>query len=142
MAKLVWYYCRFLALFVVISLMVSFHFLMWGFHRTSRPMVWHLPNAHPERGPALVRKFGCSSCHTLPENSVAERSVGPNLANVKDQIYIAGSLQNTPENLMRWIQNPQLVRPRTAMPNLGIGPTDARDIVAYLYGQRNTGPSM
>ena len=61
---------------------------------------------------------------------------------VKDQMYIAGTLQNTPENLMRWIQDPQQVRPRTAMPNLGVGPTMLETSSPISYDQRNTGPSM
>lgn len=135
------FYSRFLALFMVISLMVGFHFLTWGFHRTSRPTVWHLARAHPERGPALIRKYGCSACHTLPGIPQATRTVGPSLENVKDQMYVAGTLANTPHNLMLWIQDPQQIRPHTAMPNLGVGPDDARDIVAYLYDQQNTSPS-
>jgi cytochrome c1 len=34
---------------------------------------------------------------------------------------------------MRWIQDPQAIRPHTAMPNLHVGEEDARDIAAYLY---------
>jgi len=32
-----------------------------------------------------------------------------------------------------WIQDPQHVSPGTAMPNLGVGKEDARDITAFLY---------
>ena len=141
MAGPVWFYSRFLALFVVISLMVGFHFVTWGFHRTSRPTVWHLARAHPERGPALIRKYGCSACHTLPGIPKATRAVGPSLENVRDQMFVAGTLVNTPQNLMLWIQDPQQIRPHTAMPNLEVGPDDARDIVAYLDDQQSTSPS-
>ena len=135
------FYSRFLALFVVISLMVGFHFLTWGFHRASPPMVSHMAGAHPERGPSLIRKHGCSACHTLPGSSTATRSVGPGLENVKDQMYVAGTLLNTPQNLMLWIQHPEQIRPNTAMPNLGVGEDEARDIVAYLYGQQSSSAS-
>ena len=137
----VWFYSRFLALFVVISLMVGFHFLTWGFHRASPPMVSHMAGAHPDRGPSLIRKHGCSACHTLPGSSTATRSVGPGLENVKDQMYVAGTLLNTPQNLMLWIQHPEQIRPNTAMPNLGVGEDEARDIVAYLYGQQTSSAS-
>jgi cytochrome c len=135
------FYSRFLALFVVISLMVGFHFLTWGFHRASPPTVSHMAGAHPERGPSLIRKYGCSACHTLPGSSTATRTVGPGLENVKDQMYVAGTLLNTPQNLMLWIQHPEQIRPNTAMPNLGVGEDEARDIVAYLYDQHSSGPS-
>jgi cytochrome c len=48
-------------------------------------------------------------------------------------LYVAGVLANTPDNLIQCIRNPPDVDPRTAMPNLGIGEPDARDIAAYLY---------
>jgi hypothetical protein len=32
-----------------------------------------------------------------------------------------------------WIQHPQIVDPKTAMPQTGIGPADALDLAAYLY---------
>jgi cytochrome c1 len=51
-------------------------------------------------------------------------------------MYIAGRLQNTPENLARWIKDPKGVDDKTAMPNLGLDDQDARDIAAFLYDQR------
>ena len=45
-------------------------------------------------------------------------------------------LPNTPQNLIRWIQNPPAVDPLTAMPNVGVTQADARDIAAYLYTLR------
>ena len=115
------FYSKFLALFAVVSLMVGFNFLTWGFHRRQPPKVWQSARARPERGPALIRKYGCGACHTLPSSSARPR-VGPSLVRLPDQIYIAGKLSNTPANLMRWIQDPDQIRPRTAMPNLGVGP--------------------
>jgi cytochrome c len=134
------FYTRFLALFVVILLMVGFHFMTWGLHRTSRPLVWYLPDAHPERGPSHIRKYGCSACHTLPGNSNAKRLVGPSLESMKDRMYIAGKLPNTPRNLMLWIQDPQQIRPHTAMPDLNVGSNEARDITAFLFDQQITSP--
>ena len=135
-----WFYARFLALFVVISLMVGFNFLAWGFHRAGHQLVWHVAGARPERGPLLIKEYGCGSCHTLPGISQTPRTVGPSLERVKVQLYIAGTLTNTPDNLRRWIQDPQQIRPHTAMPNLGVGFEDARDIAAYLYDPQITGP--
>jgi cytochrome c1 len=48
-------------------------------------------------------------------------------------MYIGGVLQNTPANLIRWIQDPPAVDAKTAMPNLHVTETDARDIATYLY---------
>jgi cytochrome c1 len=59
--------------------------------------------------------------------------VGPNLQGIASRAYIAGVLPNTPDNMVRWIQNPQAVDEKTAMPNVGVSSRDARDIAAYLY---------
>jgi cytochrome c len=59
--------------------------------------------------------------------------VGPTLERIASRAYVAGVLVNRPENLITWIQDPPGVDPKTAMPNLGIGVDDARDIASYLY---------
>ena len=48
----------------------------------------------------------------------------------------AGVLPNTPENMLRWLQNPPVVDPLTAMPNVGVTEADARDMAGYLYTLR------
>ena len=46
---------------------------------------------------------------------------------------LAGSiLDNTPENLARWIQDPDKVKPGANMPTLGLKGKDLNDLVAYL----------
>ncbi|HEX6397344.1 MAG TPA: hypothetical protein VFZ95_07975, partial [Steroidobacteraceae bacterium] len=59
--------------------------------------------------------------------------VGPPLTNFAQRAFIAGQVPNSPETLVRWIQNPPSIVPNTAMPVLGISEGDARDIAAYLY---------
>ena len=48
-------------------------------------------------------------------------------------MYVAGVLQNTPDNIVHWIQNPKAVDEKTVMPVLGVTYQDATDIAAYLY---------
>jgi putative membrane protein len=86
-----------------------------------------------ERGVAAIRKYGCASCHTIPGIRDAKALVGPNLTNIAARSYIAGVISNTPEHMMQWIQNPQAVDNKTAMPNMGVTERDARDIATYLY---------
>ena len=45
---------------------------------------------------------------------------------------IAGRLPNTPDNLRRWLVDPQGVKPHSAMPASGVGEADALAIAAYL----------
>ena len=87
----------------------------------------------PSRGPALMRKYGCQSCHTIPGVVGADGLVGPPLAGIASRSYIGGVLTNAPDNMLRWIRDPKAVDPLTAMPNTGVTESDARHIVAYLY---------
>ena len=88
----------------------------------------------PERGTRLIKDYGCGACHSIPGIREARGKVGPPLGDFAERAYIAGQLPNTPENIIRWIQNPQALEPETAMPNLNVSSADARDIAAYLQG--------
>lgn len=87
----------------------------------------------PARGPEKIRKYGCAACHTIPGIAEADALVGPPLTKIASRTYIAGVMTNTPDHMIRWIQDPRGVDPLTAMPNLGVTDTDARDIAGYLY---------
>lgn len=95
-----------------------------------------LTGGDPHRGPARMRAYGCSSCHTIPGVPGARSEVGPPLGGIGRRMYVAGVLANTPENLVRWIRHPTQVDPNTAMPDMGVTEQDARDIAAYLYTLR------
>jgi cytochrome c len=90
----------------------------------------------PERGRALLRSFGCQTCHTIPGVVGGTGMVGPSLAGIAGRSYIGGVLPNAPENMIRWIEDPRAVDSLTAMPNVGVTPSDARHIAAYLYTLR------
>ncbi|HEV2862346.1 MAG TPA: c-type cytochrome [Pyrinomonadaceae bacterium] len=87
----------------------------------------------PARGRAAIYHYGCASCHTIPGIRGADSLVGPPLERVAGRTYIGGVLTNSPEHMIRWIKDPRGVDPLTAMPALGIGDADARDIASYLY---------
>jgi cytochrome c2 len=97
---------------------------------------YQLAGANPDRGPAAIRRYGCGSCHNIPGVAGARGMVGPPLGQVSQRVFIAGVLPNEPDNMVRWIENPQGVDPKTAMPNMGVTAQDARDIAAYLYTLR------
>lgn len=89
----------------------------------------------PARGEAMLIQYGCGSCHTLTGVRTATGMVGPPLDGVAERQIIGGHLANTPENMQRWIRDPQHVAPGTAMPDLHVGERDARDITAFLYSR-------
>ncbi|HEX7088495.1 MAG TPA: c-type cytochrome [Longimicrobiales bacterium] len=98
-----------------------------------------VPGGDAERGAALLAAYGCGACHAIPGVRGADALVGPPLTGWAERRYIAGSLVNTPENLMRWIMTPQAIEPGTAMPDLGVGEAAARDMAAYLFTLRRGG---
>lgn len=87
----------------------------------------------PERGRLLLWQYGCGACHHIPGVVSANGNVGPPLVKVGHQVYLAGVLPNTPENLIRWIRAPQEIDPLTAMPDLKVPQPQALDMAAYLY---------
>ncbi len=95
-----------------------------------------LTGGDPGQGALLIRKYGCSACHTIPGIEGARGMIGPPLNGIAERIYLGGQLPNTPENMMRWIQDPQSIARGTAMPNLGVSGAEARHIAAYLYTLR------
>ncbi|MBW3623187.1 MAG: c-type cytochrome [Armatimonadetes bacterium] len=94
---------------------------------------WPIPGGDPERGRALIRRYGCGACHRSPGILDATGRVGPILTDLSEQVYIGGQLPNTPDHLSEWVQNPQRFAPGTAMPDLGVTEPEARNIAAYLH---------
>jgi cytochrome c2 len=90
-------------------------------------------NGDPQRGAELVNSYGCGGCHDIPGIANADGNVGPPLQRIGTRTYIAGFLQNSPDNMAFWIQEPQRVLPGNAMPRMNIPQKDARDIAAFMY---------
>ncbi|MBB4366129.1 cytochrome c2 [Bradyrhizobium sp. CIR48] len=85
------------------------------------------------RGTELVKQYHCGSCHDIPGIAGADGNVGPPLQRIGTRSYIAGYIQNSPDNMADWIEDPQRALPGNAMPRMGIPQKDARDIAAFLY---------
>jgi cytochrome c2 len=92
-----------------------------------------MTGGEPSRGKIAISRYGCSACHTIPGVRDANALVGPPLSQIASRSYIGGVLPNTPDNMIRWVQDPPAVDNLTAMPKLGVNDQDARDIVSYLY---------
>jgi cytochrome c2 len=101
--------------------------------QSSRRDAVALRSGDADRGKAAILRYGCDACHAisgLPDPSVAVAAPVTGIANRR---FIAGTLANTPDNLIMWIRFPHAVKPETAMPDLGVSAGDARDIASYLY---------
>lgn len=84
------------------------------------------------RGKRAINQYACVTCHAIPGIVGSNAPVGPPLGGIAARSFLGGVLPNTPENMVRWLRAPQEVNPRSAMPDLGVGERDARDIAAYL----------
>src|SRR6266540_7113788 len=90
-------------------------------------------NGDPKNAPRIAMANGCGGCHTISGVPGAHGLVGPPLAGLAKRVYIAGELENTPDNLIRWLRDSRSINPHTAMPSTHISEQDARDVAAYLY---------
>lgn len=88
--------------------------------------------ADPQRGRELMAHYQCGRCHVAAEVPAAAGRIGPPLDGFGQRSYIAGELPNTPDNLVRWLRDPQAAVPGAAMPSMGLSEADARDVAAYL----------
>jgi len=87
----------------------------------------------PKQGQQLIAQYQCAACHQIPEVPGAHGNAGPPLVAFGHKSYIAGGIPNVPENLIRWLDNPQAMKPGTLMPDVGVSPEEARHMAAYLY---------
>ncbi len=82
-------------------------------------------------GRTIFSQSACIGCHTI--QGVSQGKIGPDLTHVASRTTIAaGTLSNTPDNLRRWLRNPQEVKPGNLMPNLGLSDAQLDALVAYL----------
>lgn len=108
--------------------------LAWrGMHRFPDRPQWEVAGGDAERGRETITRYGCAACHVIPDIHGPRGRVGPKLEDFRNQIYIAGKLPNTPDNLVLWILEPDQVTPGTAMPDLGLSEQEARDVAAYIF---------
>ena len=86
-------------------------------------------------GRQLFVEKGCVACHKAPGVAEAQGTVGPNLAGVGNPAAhpkIAAVIDNNSENLKLWLQDPQKVKPGSAMPSLGMSETELTNLTAFL----------
>jgi cytochrome c len=83
-------------------------------------------------GERVLLRAGCGACHRISGIPGARGAVGPSLDGLAARQYLAGSLPNVPENLVRWLMHPEQLKPETVMPDTGLDERQARDVAARL----------
>jgi cytochrome c oxidase subunit 2 len=105
---------------------------------------WIAAQRAPARPPASpqeqdgARTFQqlCAACHAV-RGTEARGPHGPDLTHVGSRESLAaGLLPNSPENLARWIADPQALKPRVQMPTFPLPPEAIRALAAYLGSLR------
>lgn len=89
-----------------------------------------------DQGRDVLMRAGCIACHRI-DGTRAQGILGPDLSHVGSRRTIAaGILENTTENMERWLRDPAAVKPGALMPNLQLADEDVRSLTAYLSSLR------
>jgi cytochrome c oxidase subunit 2 len=84
------------------------------------------------RGEVVFQSTACVSCHTI-SGTAAKGKFGPDLTHLMSRDTLAsGAVENTPENLRRWIQNPDSIKPGSKMPAMQLSNADITALTSYL----------
>ncbi len=76
------------------------------------------------RGAELIQHYGCRSCHTLHGTGA---HVGPVLDGVRRR--------KTREEIIRWLDGPQRIKPGTKMPTFGFTVVEEQLLADFLLTQ-------
>ncbi len=89
-------------------------------------------NPAAAEGQTVFMRSACINCHTVA-GTVASGRYGPDLTHLAGRDTIAsGPIQNTPENLRKWIADPNSMKPGVLMPPMHLNDHDLDVITAYL----------
>ena len=83
-------------------------------------------------GRAVFQHNDCISCHTIA-GTVATGRFGPDLTHLASRETIAsGAVPNTPENIRKFVQDPDHFKPGVLMPAMHLSDHDLDAVTAYL----------
>ncbi|WP_425399291.1 cytochrome c oxidase subunit II [Aeoliella sp.] len=102
----------------------------WLAEQSAKPT--DTPSAIAEAGKQLFFSYTCVNCHTI-EGTAAMANIGPDLTYIARRKELGGGvLENSPENLGRWLKDPQEFKPGCKMPNFNLTDEQVQQLVAYL----------
>ncbi len=90
------------------------------------------PATEAQRAGEQAFQQSCGGCHSVA-GTAAKGTSGPDLTHFGSRLSLgANTLPNTPENLARWIADPQEVKPGNLMPTAKLDGATVDQLVAYL----------
>jgi cytochrome c oxidase subunit 2 len=85
-----------------------------------------------KKGLVLFEQTSCVNCHAI-NGTIASARVGPDLTHFASRSQLgAGIGANTPENLRRWLDNPQQVKPGVKMPDFKFTDEQVTELADYI----------
>jgi cytochrome c oxidase subunit II len=89
-----------------------------------------------EDGRRIFETTACVNCHAV-SGTVADGRFGPDLTHLMSRTTIAsGAAANTAEELKKWIQDPDSIKPGSLMPAMKLNEKDLDALTAYLVTLR------
>ena len=83
-------------------------------------------------GKQVFEHTACINCHTV-SGTPADGRFGPDLTHLMSRTTIAaGAAENTSENLRRWLQDPDAIKPGSLMPAMKLSDADLDAVVSYM----------
>jgi len=98
------------------------------------------PAADPTEKTALANKdvfrsLSCVNCHTIRDrqDTRVNGTFGPDLTHLMARKTLAsGMIENTPENLRKWVFNPNSIKPGCLMAGFSLSEPDMKAVIDYL----------
>jgi cytochrome c oxidase subunit 2 len=85
-------------------------------------------------GARLFTDKTCVNCHAIA-GTAGNQTVGPDLTHLGSRQMLAGeAAPNNPDELFRWLKQPDVIKPQSHMPNFNLSDDEAHQLVAYLEG--------
>ena len=86
----------------------------------------------PMNGKDTFLSLACINCHTV-QGVTHQGGFGPDLTHLMSRDTIAsGAAENTPENLTKWLLNPNSIKDGCLMPNMMLTENQVASLVEFL----------
>ena len=107
-------------------------FVYWEKNQEAVPVAENqIASPAAEEGAKIFANSPCTTCHRI--DGVSKGYMGPDLSHFGTRTTLgAGILANTPQNVAKWVTDPEAIKPGAQMPKLGISGDQLNDLVAYL----------
>jgi cytochrome c oxidase subunit 2 len=84
------------------------------------------------RSQTIFQQYSCLNCHAVSGVST-NGSAAPDLTHIAGRLTLgSGVITNSHDNLVRWLKNPQAIKPGCLMPNFKLTDEQAADLANYF----------